>query len=662
MGNGFRIMKQATISYRGVWPQSESFWVSICALLATVSWTYLAGKDASWDVYNHHLYLPFSLLTGRYATDLFAAGPQSYQNPIGYLPFYLLVKTGLPSWLIGAALAGLHAALTVWPIHRIANTIWPYPEDRSWRWMAMAAVWCTPVFLIVAGTSSIDPIGAGLALLAAAAVLERKPSPRLLLLGAAAVGLAAAIKPTSAVFAIAAGVVLLWRCALGQIQLSRFGLFCVSCIASFLVFEGFWAWWLWKTFQNPVFPLYNQIFASPFIPADAAAASRFVPTGIVEYVARLWQMVEFRSYVITEAFVPDLRPIVATLAALALGVWTARLYGLRHMLRRELWLQPGAQLAALLVVSYPLWMAITGNARYAIAWFMLIGVALVRAVQLVLPRAGAKVFLGVLIAVQVMAYAGVGQRRYVGDPWDSEPYFSVTTPKRLLEEPFLHLSLGVQTFASVATYLNPHGALINLSGQFSLPADGLLGAAVKKRLAEWQGRTRFLFQAPPHFEDPETIAAISRRMRHLAYRFGLGIDWSDCEVIWIGWDRKQSPTLLTPQADKASSPLMSCGAVARTARDTVLEAQMARADQVFSLLQKQCPSVYGPPPLVSDIGDDVIQRRYVNTDLRVNVSPTKGVFLAHFRSLNTIALGSIDEVIASQGRDACSAWQKLWTP
>ncbi|MCZ2438994.1 MAG: hypothetical protein LC119_02315 [Burkholderiales bacterium] len=653
-------MPSASSSRRIAVPDAEHAALGFFALLVTFAWTFVAGKDASWDVYNHHLYLPFSLLSGRYETDLFAAGPQSYQNPLGYIPFYLLVKAELPSWLVGAALVTLHTVLIAWPLSRIVSTIWSDPGDRGWRWMAFVAAWCAPVFLIVAGTSSIDPLGAGLALIAAAAVLDRKPTRRMLILGGAAVGLAVAIKPTSAVFAIASGTLLLFRYGLNQVRLRDFWLFCATCIVSLVISNGFWASWLWLAFHNPIFPLYNHIFNSPFIPPNAAAASRFVPTEITGFVSRIWQMVEFRSYVTTEAFVPDLRPIAAALASLALAGLAIVRRGPRALLQARMWTRADAQLGILIVVSYPLWMAITGNARYAVAWFILIGIAMVRAFQLVLPSRYAKIALGVVLSIQILVYTGVGQRRYVGEPWDSEPYFAVAVPPMLRDQPFLHLSLGVQTFASVATYLNPRGALINTSGQFTLPAEGPLGEAVKERLAKWQGRTRVLFQAPPHFEDSETMETVRQRMRNLLYRFGLAIDWTDCEVIWIGYDRKQLPSLTVPQTEKASSPLLSCNAAPRPQRDLELEAQLARADQVFDLLQAHCPAVFGPPPLASDIGDGVVQRRYVNTDVRVNVSPSKGVSLAHFRSLNTVTLGTIDEVIASEGRDACSAWEKLW--
>ena len=109
----------------------------------------------------------------------------------------------------------------------------------------------------------------------------------------------------------------------------------------------------------------------------------------------------------------------------------------------------------------------------------------------------------------------------------------------------------------------------------------------------------------------------------------------------------------------SGTTLFSCRAMPRTDVDTALEARLARADRVFSLMERQCPKIFGPVPLATDIGDNVFQRRYANYDVRVSVSPKEGVTLTHFRSLSAITMGSIDHVIGNGGVDACTAWRKL---
>src|ERR1700694_1917799 len=72
-------------------------------------WTIFAGKDVNWDLLNYHYYAPFALLAARLEQDFFAASAQSYLNPVGYLPFYLMVSAGWHSVAVSMALAAAHS-------------------------------------------------------------------------------------------------------------------------------------------------------------------------------------------------------------------------------------------------------------------------------------------------------------------------------------------------------------------------------------------------------------------------------------------------------------------------------------------------------------------------------------------------------------------------
>lgn len=636
----------------------ESIAVCLVAFALTLAWSLFAGKDVSWDVVNHHLYLPFSLLSGRYATDLFAAGPQSYQNPLGYVPGYLLVRSGLPGWAMAAELAALHALPAAWGLHRITLSIWgPERTAMRWRWLALALAWSAPVFLLLAGTTSIDPLCAGLILVAVAAVVEREARPGLLSLGGLALGLAIAIKPTSGVFALAmlpvAAQKLYGRQWRWRHVLIGFGAVFGGALAGL----AHWSGWLWHSFGSPLYPLFNDWFHSPYAPRGATSAGRFAVSDGWGMLARLWEMAEFRAYTTTEGFVPDLRPLAAAglmllalVAALRARAWRA---GPRPLAARA-----DLQLLTLLLAAYPIWMISSGNARYLIAWFMLVGLMLARAADKALPPRAGPIFLAVLLLVQLGIYAGAGHRRFKAAPWGDAPFIEAQVPQRLQHQPYLHLSLGMQTYAAAALFLAPDGALINIAGQVAMPTEGPLGEALKARLARWQGRTRFLLGAPSdptlQIADPQAQA----RARFLTYRFGLDIDWNDCERL-----RLETHEALSPGPDGKPPPrgmaLLSCAAIPRRDRDPVIDARVAQADRVFELLETRCPHIYAPRPFASDIGPVSVQRLYANHDARVTVSPVDGVMLTHFRSLDAVFLGSINEVIANGGRDACKAWDKL---
>jgi hypothetical protein len=180
----------------------------------------------------------------------------------------------------------------------------------------------------------------------------------------------------------------------------------------------------------------------------------------------------------------------------------------------------------------------------------------------------------------------------------------------------------------------------------------------------WDGRTRFLFHKPPKLGDPETAHLVRQKIDLLTYRLRMRVDWNDCEPIILDSDAlTDSGRTLAKDADKGpkTTTLLSCKAIPRTDVDPELDKALIRADTVYSLLEAQCPKIFGPVPMATDVGDNVFQRRYANYDVRVSVSLNEGVTLTHFRSLAAISMGTIDHVIANRGEDACKAWQKLNT-
>lgn len=640
---------------------ADSARICAAALAALTAWTVFAGKDVSWDLLNHHLYLPFSWLSGRHVGDLFGAGPQSYQNPLGYVPGYLLIAAGWPAWTVGVALTALQTLPAAWALHRLALALWgPDERHRPWRRLAVALSLAAPVYLLTVGTTSTDPLCAALVLVALAGVIDARPhTPGRLVVGGAALGLAVAIKFTSGIFAIAIGVLLLWRLYSGQTRWSQALLFGTAAVLATVLGAGAWSWWLWRSFGNPVFPLFNSLFASPFAPAGPTVALRFLPDGPFGLLSRLWEMADIRAYTTTEAFVPDLRPLAAVLLALVLTV--------RRLLRRRpagdgpaLRTRPDLQLALVLVVSYLAWMLSSGNARYAVGWFVAAGLLTVRLLSLALPR-GPGLVLGLALgALQLGIHIDAGDHRFKAVPWDGQRYVEFEVAPRLKEQAFLHLSIGVQSHAIVAMALHPQGALVNLTGQMGLPMTGPLGERLQQRLAHWAQRTRFLLPAPPPDANPDNRG----RIRFTTYRYGLTVDWDDCEPIVLRpWQGAVVPTSAAAPLDRVPAiALVSCAARPAPARDADIERRLAQADQVFGLLEAACPRVFGPRPFVSDISSVMVQRLYMNSDARVSVSDVDGVIISHYRTLAAQSLGRASEVIANGGRDACKAWSNLTRP
>jgi hypothetical protein len=633
--------------------RSEPLALIAVFIVLTWAWVMLAGRDLGWDVLNHHVYLPFSLLSGRFQADLLAAGPQSYQNPVGYVPFYGLLRAGLPNWMVGTVLSVLHA-LAVVPLLAIAQAVWgEKPSVRLWRWLAVAMAWASPVFLLTVGTSSIDPVSNLLVMLALAAVLHPRPRTLPLCGGAVALGLAVAMKPTAALFALALGAVLLIRLWTHQMRWVQGLSFVAAATASTLVFWAPWAYWLWTEFHNPIFPLYNQIFHSPLASTQPVVDRRFLPDGWQDWLLRPWRFAEMRRFATIEAFAPDLRPLALCLAGFALLVSRVleRSRPPATAVPQRLGLDSASgQLLVFAVVSFVLWMKISGNARYVLPLLAVFGVLLVRVLQLAFPLRWARSLALLLLVLQLFNYSLPRDFRLSSpQPWDNGPYLDIRVPDRLRQQPFLHVSLGLQTYAAVAMVLHPDGALINAVGQMNVPPSGPLRDVFGARVAAWQGRTRFLFAGSEASSPTQTQLETEHRVNRLTQDLGLQVDWSDCERVSF------------MERDAVWRTLLSCKAVPRASADPAFLAARTHVDQAFAALERRCPQIYGPPASTVAVGADMWQRYYSNLELRVTIDANDDIVVSHHRSMDVVRLGTVVDAINGRG-EVCTVWKLLSNP
>ena len=115
-------LRTASSDERGVLPSSMT-WARVAALVGSlvfaIAWTLTLGKDVHWDAVNYHLYLGYSAIHDRFASDFFAAGTPSYINPYAYVPLYLMSAAGWHSALMAMVFAAWHG-LALWLTFEIA--------------------------------------------------------------------------------------------------------------------------------------------------------------------------------------------------------------------------------------------------------------------------------------------------------------------------------------------------------------------------------------------------------------------------------------------------------------------------------------------------------------------------------------------------------------
>ncbi len=365
-----------------------------CTVLALLV-NYLLGKEMAWDTLNYHMYAGLSAVHDRLNLDYFAAGPQSYVNPYAYVPFYILVTSGLPAVLVGSLLAAAHSVI-LWLTFEVALVAFPYGSDARRLKLAVCATVLAainPVLIQQIGSSFADITTAefGLAAWLLLATAIRTPGHWRIVLAGLLLGAATALKMTNAVHAIAATTLLLmlnrpFRAKLGCVALYV----CSPHAAAFILVALPWAYRLDVKFGNPFFPLLNNVFRSPQFTTEPLRHLRFIPASIGEALWRPFAMIDPMYMVHEELMAPDPRYAVLLVVACACAIgWLWRRRAGRRGLADDGTVDQRV-LAALgcgFLVAWVLWLAGSGNSRYFIPMACVCSVLVIGLLLRLLPAA-----------------------------------------------------------------------------------------------------------------------------------------------------------------------------------------------------------------------------------------------------------------------------------
>jgi len=560
---------------------------SALGLLAALcaGWTLVAGKDLNWDLLNYHYYAPFQLLEGRLQQDFFAASAQSYLNPLGYVPFYLMVASGWHSVVVSVLFALAHGT-SLALLYAIAARLFahlPQRDRTAMSWLATALGAASAVFWATVGTSFLDPLLVPL-MLAGLLFLLRLERP---LLAGMLFGAAVALKYSNAIFALAA-------LALAFLAGRRaVALYAAGGATAVALLAGPWMALMLLEFGDPLFP------------GVSAGGGRFAPQDLLSALLFPFRMVVLDRSLYSEMFAPDIRFAGLVLFAAALPVF-------RRGLRSEDW-----RLLGFFAVAYVLWLATSANGRYGMLLLLLAGVCLARIAAEVLPLRIARIALGVLLLAQVAACVVAAHPRwFIAEPW-SKRWFPYEVPERALREPALYLTLETLPMAVLAPFVHPGSSFANLRGQRSLAPDAPRLVALLER---HRGRVRVLGRTleladgkPP----PDQVRAYDGTLSRLGYR----VDAADCFT--IAWRRDDGDALSRAanwlsRTPPSSEPLSvgSC-ALLPAPRDPAREKRERQASALFDRIEKACPQIFRGHTAVTEPLGGGWARHYVDLDARL---------------------------------------------
>jgi len=387
------------------------------------------GPDNNWDLRYYHLYAPWAYLHGRYLYDIAPAESQSFFNPTADLLFYSLVSSRLNesprliAFIMGAV-HGLNAALILGIAYHVIRP--RHHGERSVLRAAAIVMGASGAGVIsLLGTTTNDLLNSIFVLAALLCLLRingrvgGRQWPSFAWPGAL-LGVAVGLKYTAAIFAPGLGLVALCIAVRGKL-LGGLIVFVGASALAFLLVAGHHLATLWHSFGNPVFPLFNNIFDSPYFAAVFMQDNRFVAHDLGQLIGYPFYWMKTNVYVVSELPLRDWRGAIAYLATAA-GLLLRFANLLRrvpprpHMLAET---QGLGLLAAFVAVSYVAWAAAFGIYRYAVALEMLTGVlTMASLIYLCRPRllrvGAALVVLTVVMATTIRPDWGHGEHPSAG--------------------------------------------------------------------------------------------------------------------------------------------------------------------------------------------------------------------------------------------------------
>jgi Glycosyltransferase family 87 len=635
------------------------FYVYAACTVLAVALNYVFGKEMAWDLLHYHFYSGFSALNNRFEQDYFAAGSNSYLNPYAYVPFYALVKLGLPGLAVGTMLAIIHSVV-LWLTYELACTVSPSadPNERFFFGLCVTVLaFMNPVLLQQIGSSFSDVTTTVLVLggwlLLVRAVI--RPRMKLVIFAAILLGIAAALKPTNGLHALAAFflVAFLPLPFVGRIRhLFYFG---ASLGISFVLSAAPWSFPLARMFGNPMFPLLNNVFKSPEFSISAAKHYRFIPESVTDALLRPFAMTGSDNMIAEELAAPDVRYalllVVFLITAIA-WVWRSS----RNTVIPPATPSSKATTRALTALTFGfifdwiVWLSNSGNSRY---FLPMATVATVLAVALLfrllaghtLGRHG--ILLALLVA-QGTALAVGTEYRWNQAPWGG-PWFNVEIPETLANQPNLYLSIGMQSNSFIAPFLPKGSGVINFAGGYALGPDGANASRVRAMIARRAPFLRVLVGGQRIYEDAARRLPRQSDVDDALRTFGLRADMSDCATITV---RGLRPTVWRPLESSIPAPpiapagelrytsyLASCHLVADTADESRETAARRAVDVVLDRLEDACPALFQPRRPQTEHINQVWLRVYSATDLTAWVGQGEVMFTSAIRGAGDIHIG-----------------------
>lgn len=610
------------------------------SLIISVSLALYLGPDINWDLFSYHLYAADYQYFRRVDQDYMGASLQGYLNGVAYLPLYGMFRMGASTETILSVLGALHA-LNLMAVHRVARALRQaddegIAESLLFRCGAVVLAAASPLFWVELGSSFSDVLASIPVLFAVYIWLNdtharhaqrdwRFPTFGVALL----LGLAVGLKLTAALWVLPVVFLMFFVNQRGGNPSGFVLLTFAGGVVGFTSVSGWWAVKMWSEHGNPLFPLLNNLFQSPDAPLGIFKHHRFIPDSMQEIMLFPVGMVKLVGGAHSELFALDIRP----LAMFALTSLLAVLFVIRYprgaVFRAST--SPGFWLAVLLAVVWFIWLTISGNGRYVMPLWFLLGVSLVWVLWSLTSSLRWRIYGVLMLAViQLGSNFSGGVERW-GAIGPQNKYLSANIPSEWRSTPRLFFSLQNQSLSFLAPQVHSDSGFVNLLGQVPLNFSSSQWGRVEALLNRHGGKVQTLQTvsrgaSEDQQNEIDKKAIQVQQANLLPYQMKILLGSCVSFSMWRGGEGEESS--FTPLYDR----VVSC--VAERMSDEELVAirpffpVFQAANRLFEEIESACPNVSRGMSATTRYTGDSYFRQYVNTDVTIVVYPVGGVVRA----------------------------------
>ena len=566
-----------------------------------------------WDMLNYHFYYPYALLNNRLEQDFYPANILGYFNPIAYLPFYWVASSGVHSVFVVITLALIHS-LNLILLYGISLHILARTKANSPTHAIIATIiggCLCPLFLVEMGSTYIDnvtsiPIFIGLYLYVRRLQTSDTNSYRQALIIGICMGAATALKLTNIIFIVAAGVLFLSQLTKDLKKTLR--LECAYGLGTILGFALFGAYWhlkLYTVFGNPFFPLFNHIFHSPYFVNEAINLQRFTPLSIYDALIAPLRIAEPLRWSYVELLVPDIRLLAFFLILFFTLLIKLSKNNIFSIFKQIAW-SPFTSLLAFFLVGWSLWLATTGNGRYGLPLFLLIGPLIIYLVHNYFSKKIIYYTISILVSLQLFLFIKNSDFRWDTQPWTSK-WLPITIPNELKERPALFINLQGPSMGFLAAFTHPASAFVNSMQEYQLHQTAQTREKLAQLIERYSDQMWLLINTEYRINGPEETKHIYEDVKKQydiwLSPFNLRVANWNCLFFSLKelYPTKFSHTLnnITLLNHDYGEYLLGACPIEKihTTNDTDNQIKTAlnnaQVDQAFNNVEKQCPKLFG---------------------------------------------------------------------